>query len=67
MESEEFTVYVAITTEMAPVVPMREHDDPIAFLPVYLDREIAEGNHPNVVIEEYTLTRTHREERDTTQ
>lgn len=59
MACEEVTVYVALTTEMAPVVPLREPDDPIAFMPVYLDREIAVENHPDATIEKYTLTREH--------
>ena len=67
MACEELTVYVAMTTELAPVVPMREPDDPIAFVPVYLDREIAEGNHPGVIIEEYTLTLEHKGKKDAVQ
>ena len=67
MACEEVTVYVALTTEMAPVVPLREPDDPIAFLPVYLDREIAVEIHPDTTIEEYTLTRKHRGKKDAMQ
>ena len=57
-------MYVALTTERAPVVPLRESDDPTAFLPVYLDREIAVENHLDATIKEYTLTREHRGKKD---